>query len=56
MGFLFAEADGFFDGELIEGVHGVFYVCGFDGGLGAVDAGFDLYQGLAVFLSVAYND
>jgi hypothetical protein len=39
---LLAEAHGFFDGELVEGVHRVLDVCGFDGGLGAVDAGFDL--------------
>jgi hypothetical protein len=42
MAFLLAEAHGFFDGELVERVHGVFDVGGFDGGLGAVDAGFDL--------------
>jgi hypothetical protein len=41
---LFAQAHGFFDGELIERVHGVLYICGFDGGLGAIDAGFDLWR------------
>lgn len=40
-----AESDGFFDGEFVEGVEGVFYAAGFDGGLGFVDAGFDLYGG-----------
>lgn len=51
VGLLFAQADGFFDGELVEGVHGVFYVGGFDGGLGAVYAGFDLSDLVSNFLT-----
>lgn len=39
---LFALADGFFDGELVEGVHGVLDAVGFDAGVGFVDAGLDL--------------
>ena len=38
----FAQSDGFFDGEFVEGVHAVFYAGGLDGGEGFVDAGFDL--------------
>lgn len=38
----FAEADGGFEGEFVEGVEAVFYVGGFYGGVGGVDAGFDL--------------
>lgn len=41
-GAAFAEADGFFQGEFVEGVDAVFDVGGFDGGVGFVDAGFDL--------------
>lgn len=41
----FAQADGGFDGELVEGVEGVFDVRGLDGGEGGVDAGFDLGRG-----------
>jgi hypothetical protein len=43
--FALAEADGFFDGELVEGVEGVFDAAGFYAGLGFVDAGFDLGWG-----------
>jgi hypothetical protein len=43
--FAFTETDGFFDGELVEGVEGVFDAAGFYAGLGFVDAGFDLGQG-----------
>jgi len=43
-GFAFAEAYGFFDGELVEGVHAVFYAVGLDAGVGFVDAGFDLEE------------
>lgn len=41
----FAEAEGGFDGEFVEGVEAVFYVGGFDAGLGFVDAGFYLPGG-----------
>lgn len=39
----FAEADGFFDGEFVEGVEGMFDAGGFDAGLGFVDTGFNLF-------------
>ena len=38
-----AHANGFFYGELIEGVHGVFYTGGLNARSGLVNAGFDLY-------------
>lgn len=41
----FAQADGGFDGELVEGVHAVFYRGGFDRCVGFVDSGFDLFLG-----------
>lgn len=41
-GFALAEADGFFDGELVEGVQGVLDPVCFDAGVGFVYAGFDL--------------
>lgn len=41
-GVAFAEEDGFFEGELVEGVHGHFDAGGFDGGVCCVDARFDL--------------
>lgn len=44
----FSEADGFFEGELVEGVHRHFYPCGFDGGVGCVDARFDLWGLLVI--------
>ena len=47
--FAFAEADGFFDGELVEGVEGVFDAGGFDAGLGFVDAGFDLLHLISIY-------
>lgn len=37
-----AETDGFFEGELVEGVHGHFDPGGFDGGVCGVHARFDL--------------
>lgn len=40
-----AEADGGFEGELIERVEGVLDVGGLDGGAGGVDARFDLSEG-----------
>jgi len=44
-GFAFAEAHGFFDGELVKGVEGVFDAVCFDAGVGFVYAGFDLGGG-----------
>lgn len=46
--FAFAQADGFFDGELVEGVEGMFDAGGFNAGLGFVDAGFDLLRLVSV--------
>ena len=43
VGFAFAEADGFFEGELVEGVERVFDSGRFDACVGFVDAGFDLW-------------
>jgi hypothetical protein len=43
VGFAFAEADRFFQGELVEGVEGVFDSGCFDACVGFVDAGFDLW-------------
>ena len=38
-----AQPDGFFDGKFVEWVHAVFDAGGFDGGLRAVDARFNLF-------------
>lgn len=46
--FALTEADGFFDGELVEGVKGVLDAGGFDASLGFVDAGFDLLRLVSV--------
>ncbi len=43
--FAFAESNGFFDGEFVEGVEGVFDARGLYAGVGFVDAGFDLGEG-----------
>lgn len=40
--FALAEADGGFDGELVEGVHAVLHALRLNGRAGFVDAGFDL--------------
>lgn len=45
-GFGFAEADGSFEGDFVKGVEGVFDADGFDGGMGFIDAGSDLWGGL----------
>ena len=49
-GLALAKADGLFDGELIKGVHAVFYAGGFDAGVGFVDAGFYLGGMLAALV------
>ncbi len=43
--FAFADADGGFDGEFVEGVHAVFDAGGLDRCPGFIDAGFDLLVG-----------
>ena len=43
-----AQPDGFFDGEFVKGVHAVLDAGGLNGGLCAVDAGFDLLITLSV--------
>jgi len=40
--FFLADAHGFFDGELVEGVHAVFFAHGLDACAGLVDAGLNL--------------
>jgi len=47
-GFGFAKADGGFKGDFVKGVEGMFDADGFDGGVGFVDAGFDLWGRLLV--------